>query len=126
MNKLLASIKNLQITVHFTLMQIVMPANSQVIMSVIFEFVTFDPFDTSSLTATFYSPKDAEVDDRLVQLGYDSAYCLINLGSCLYLILGQILIVVLESLFLAVFQLKCWHGRSHTTSVRVEKCKKWF
>ena len=112
--------------VHLTLMQVVMPANSQVFMSVIFGFVTFDLFDTSSLTSAFYAPTDVEVDDKLVQLGYDSAYCLINLGSCIYLIFGQIVIMIMELLFLACFRLKCWHGRSHRTSVRADKCRRWF
>ena len=127
MNKLLGAVKNLQILVHFTLMRVVMPANSQVFMSVIFALVTFDMFDPSTLTETFYTPiDDVEVDERLVQLGYDSAFCLINLGSCLYLIFVQICIVILETLFLACFRLKCWHGRSHKTSVRADKCRRWF
>ena len=57
-------------------------------MSVIFGFVTFDPFDPKSLTATIYSPEDVDSNDRLAQLGYESAFCLINLGSCIYLIFG--------------------------------------
>ena len=126
MNKLLGKIKNLQVIVHLTLMQVLMPANSQVFMSVIFKLVTYDMFDASPLTDTFYSPTDTEVDASLVQLGYESAYCLINLGSCLYLIIGQILIVIFEALFLACFRLKCWHGRSHKTSVRADKCKRFF
>ena len=126
MNKLLGSIQNLQILVHFTLMLVVMPANSQVFMSVIFEFVTFDMFDTSSLTDSYYSPTEVEVDDKLDLLGYQSAFCLINLGSCFYLILVQIAIAIQEALFLACFRLKCWHGRTHTTSVRADKCRRWF
>ena len=126
MNKLLGAVKNLQIIVHMTLMRVVMPANSQVFMSAIFGFITFDMFDTSELTATFYTPTDVELDDRLVQLGYQSAFCLINLGSCLYLLFGQMIIVILEVLFLACFRLKCWHRRSHKTSVRADKCRRWF
>ena len=59
MNKLLGSIKNFQTLVHLTLMKVVMPANSQLFMSVIFEFVAFDLFDTTPLTATYYTSTDA-------------------------------------------------------------------
>ena len=107
-------------------MKVLMPANSQLFMSVIFQFVTFDPFDTSSLTATIYSPEYVESNDRLAYLGYKSAFCLINLGSCIYLIFGQMFIGFVSSLFLACFQLKCWHGRSHKTSVRADKCRRLF
>ena len=126
MNKILGAVKNLQILVHLTLMQVLLPANSQAFMSVIFGFVTYDPFDTSALTATYYTPTDVEMNDKLDQLGYQSAACIINLGSCLYLIFCQISIVVLETLFLGCFRLKCWHGRSHKTSVRADKCRRWF
>ena len=107
-------------------MQLLMPANSQLFMSVIFGFLTFSPFDTSSLTATYYTPPDVEINIKLDQLGYESASCIVNLGSCLYFILGQISILILEALFLALFRLKCWHGRSHNTSVRADKCRRWF
>ena len=105
MNKLLGSVKNLQIIVHMTLMSVVMPANAQVLMSVIFEWITFDLYDTSSLTSSYYSPVETDVDDRLVQLGYGSAYALINLGSCIYFIFGQIICFLFELLFLACFRL---------------------
>ena len=95
MNTLLSLIKNLQILVHLTLMQVLLPANSQLFMSVIFGSVTFDPFDTSSLTASYYTPTDVEMNDKLDQLGYQSAACIINLGSCLYFIFGQIFIIIL-------------------------------
>ena len=70
MNKILGAVKNLQILVHLTLMQVLLPANSQAFMSVIFGFVTYDPFDTSALTATYYTPTDVEMNDKLDQLGY--------------------------------------------------------
>ena len=69
-------------------MQVLMPANTQLLMSVIFGFVTYDLYDTSALTASFYSPIDVSVNDKFVQLGYKSAYCLINLGSCLYFVIA--------------------------------------
>ena len=107
-------------------MQLLIPANSQLLISVISGFVTLDPFDTSLLTATYYTPPDVEMNNKLEQLDYESASCIVNLGSCLYFILGQISIVILEALFLALFRLKCWHGRSHNTSVRADKCRRWF
>ena len=110
MNKLLGSIKNLQLVVHMTLMQIVMPANSQVLMSAIFEKVTYEAFDTSLFTLTFYAPTEPDYDDKLAQLGYESAFCLINMGSCLYIIFGQLLIVLLQSVLLACLQLMCFQG----------------
>lgn len=72
-----------------------MPANSQLFMSAIFGFVTYDLYDTSALTASFYSPEDVEVNEKHVQLGYKSAFCLINLGSCLYLVIGQAIVAIL-------------------------------
>ena len=126
MNKLLEAVKNLQVIVHLTLMKVFMPANAQIIMTAIFGFLTFDMFDTEALTAGFYSPEDVEVNDSLVQLGYETAYCLINLGSCLYLILGQIFIVILEALLFVCFRLNCWRKRSNKTFLIVEKAKKWF
>ena len=50
MNEMLGSVKNLQLIVHLTLMHVLVPANAQVLMTAIFEYVTFDLFDTSSLT----------------------------------------------------------------------------
>ena len=85
----------MQVIVHFTLLQVLLPANSQVFMSVIFDFVTFDMFGDLSLINAFYKPEDVEMNDKLDQLGYQSAFSLINLGGCLYLILGQIFIVIL-------------------------------
>ena len=95
MNRLLGYVKNLQILVHLTLMTILMPANAQVLMSAVFKKVTFDAFDTSSLTLTFYTPTEPDVDDKLAALGYESAFCIINMGSCLYLIFGQLIIYLL-------------------------------
>ena len=116
MNKLLGSVKNLQLIVHLTLMNVVIPANAQMLNSVIFEWVTFDLFDTEALTALYFSSSDPEVDDSLEQLGYGSAFCLVNLGSCLYIICLQLVIVLLELLFLACFRLNCWHRRSDKVS----------
>ena len=50
MNEMLGSVKNLQFIVHLTLMHVLVPANAQVLMSAIFEYVTFDLFDTSTFT----------------------------------------------------------------------------
>ena len=65
MNKLLGSVKNLQMIVHLSLLKVLMPANSQLFMSVIFEFVTFDLYDPESFTASYYSPAEPDVSDRL-------------------------------------------------------------
>ena len=56
MHKLLGSVKNLQIIVHLTLLSVVMPANAQVLMSVLFMWITFDLYDTSLLTSSYFSP----------------------------------------------------------------------
>ena len=96
MNKLLSYVNNLQIIVHMTLMRLVIPANAQVLMRFIFEMVCkFDLVDTSSLTATYYSPTEPMIEEKLFELGYESAFCLINMGSCLYLIFGQLIILFL-------------------------------
>ena len=66
MNKLLGKVKNLQFMVHLTLIKVVMPANAEVLVSIIFEWVTFDPVDTSALTGSYYTPSEPEeIDDRL-------------------------------------------------------------
>ena len=126
MNKLLGSVKNLQFIVHLYLMNVVIPANAQVFNSVIFGWVTFDLFDTEALTSLYYSPTEPEVEYQLEQLGYGSAFCLINLGSCLYIIFAQIVIVPLYALFLACFRLNCWHARSDKVSRRADRCRRWF
>ena len=108
MNEMLGSVKNLQLIVHLTLMYVVVPANAMVLFSAIFEYVTFDLFDTSSLTASYYSPSEVEVSDSLEQLGYESAFCLINLGSCFYFIFGQLVVLLLQAFSLVIFRLKCW------------------
>ena len=66
MNKLLGKVKNLQFMVHLTLIKVVMPANAEVLVSIIFKWVTFDPVDTSALTGSYYTPSEPEeIDDRL-------------------------------------------------------------
>ena len=64
MNKLLGSVKNLQIIVHLTLIKVVMPANAQVLMSILFEWITFDPVDTSSWTSSYYTPSEPDIADN--------------------------------------------------------------
>ena len=108
MNEMLGSVKNLQLIVHLTLMHVLVPANAQVLMTAIFEYVTFDLFDTSALTASYYAPTEVEVSDSLEQLGYESAFCLINLGSCFYFIFGQLIYLLLSAFSLVIFRLKCW------------------
>ena len=110
MNKLLGSVKNMQLLVHMTLMQVVVPANSQVFLSAIFEMISFDVYDTDSMTQTYYSPDEPNVDEKLAQLGYESAFCLMNMGSCLYILFGQLIILLLQSVLLACLQLMCCQG----------------
>ena len=123
---MLGSVKNLQLIVHLTLMHVLVPANAQILLSAIFEWVTFDLFDTSSLTGSYYSPSEVEVSDSLEQLGYESAFCLINLGSCFYFIFAQLIALLLQAFFLLIFRLKCWHRRSDFTSKRADQAKKFF
>ena len=119
MNEMLGSVKNLQLIVHLTLMHVAVPANTQVLLSAIFEWVTFDLYDTSALTGSYYSPSEVKVSDSLEQLGYESAFCLINLGSCFYFIFGQLIYLLLSAFFLVIFRLKCWNGRA-------DKAKNFF
>ena len=122
MNKLLSYVNNLQIVVHMTLMRIVMPANSQVLMSAIFEIVCkFDIYDTSSLTATYYTPTEPLIEDKLAWLGYESAFCLLNMGSLLYLIIGQLIILIIQSVLLACLQLVCCQGTKLGKGANVAK-----
>ena len=56
----------MQLIVHLTLIQVVMPAIAQVFMSAIFEWVCkFDLVDTSELTSWYYAPEEPEVKDSL-------------------------------------------------------------
>ena len=54
---------------------------------------------------------EAELDDKFVQLGYESAYMPINLGTLLFVFFVQIMITIL---LVVIYMFKCWH-----------KCKFW-
>ena len=108
LNMIIGTAKNMQVIVHLTLIQFLVPANSQVFMGIVFEFVTLDLIDTSSLTEAYFNPVEEGVEDDLAQLGYGSWYCLLNLGSLYYIIIAQILIVLLYTIGYHCFNFECW------------------
>jgi len=44
---MLSSIKNLQVIVHLTLVNVIIPANAFIFFAMIFEIIAFDPIDIS-------------------------------------------------------------------------------
>ena len=65
LNMIIGTAKNMQVIVHLTLIQFLVPANSQVFMGIVFEFVTLDLINTSSLTKTYFNPVEEGVEDDL-------------------------------------------------------------
>ena len=90
---------------HLPMMKILLPANVQYIFEIMFPLAQFDIFHDDVQQLFFGGDNDdlnsSFLSDQLVQLGYDSEYCIQNLKSVL-LILG---ILVLKLLFLCVCKL---------------------
>mmetsp|Transcript_34941 Transcript_34941/g.42830 ORF Transcript_34941/g.42830 Transcript_34941/m.42830 type:complete len:94 (-) Transcript_34941:1640-1921(-) len=45
LNQMLSSIKNLQVIVHLTLVNVIIPANAMIFFAAILEIIAFDPID---------------------------------------------------------------------------------
>lgn len=88
MNQMLSSIKNLQVIVHLCLLSVIMPANSQIFFEYLFEMIAFDPVDVDDLINDMFGLKDDDpgLKDAFVQLGYESAFFVTNMGSLLFIL----------------------------------------
>ena len=60
MNAMLESIKNVQVIVHFLLLNVTVPANAAIIFGAIAEMVTFDPVNISE-----YIPQAKAIDPTI-------------------------------------------------------------
>lgn len=85
LNQMLSSIKNLQVIVHLTLVNVIIPANATIFFSMIFQIIAFDPIDIEEYVVDFFElDGDAEPNDispNFEQLGYESSFFMINMGS---------------------------------------------
>ena len=90
MNAMLASIKNVQVVVHLTLLNVIVPANAQIFFGAVAEVVTFDPVDVSEYieAAKSLDPEftDFEVDPSFEQMGYESVFFDSNLGGLRFIL----------------------------------------
>ena len=112
---MLSSIKNLQVIVHLTLVNVIIPANASIFFAMIFEIIAFDPIDISDYVIDIFEIEETEVEDvspNFEQLGYETASIMLNMGSMLLiwaLELGQIPILFI------IFLCPCF----------TKKCTKW-
>ena len=109
-----------------TLINFVVPANSQVFLGIIFPWIIFDIFDTISLNTSWYKAAEEDVDDGLAQLGYEYMNCLPNLGSLFFFLVLQILCTLLYTLCYWSLSRKCWKKRNKKVQKRVDKKRIWF
>ena len=68
-----------------------MPPNAWLFFSKIFEMISFDPIDLEEyglvLPGLETSDVEVELEESFVQLGYESAYFLSNIGSLILVII---------------------------------------
>ena len=90
MNAMLASIKNVQVIVHLSLLNVIVPANAQIFFGAVAEMVVFDPVDVSeyiSAAKVFDAVfTDFEADPDFEQLGYESVFFDSNLGGLRFIL----------------------------------------
>ena len=51
---MLSSIKNLQVIVHLTLVNVIIPANAMIFFSMIFQIIAFDPVNIQDQVADLF------------------------------------------------------------------------
>ena len=92
-------VKKLQIMVHLLLINVVIPANASIFFSSLLSLVNFNLIPVEKPTRKILDLNyDQPYSDNFNQLGYDSTYFLINMGTLLYIFFGYLLAL----LFLAV------------------------
>ena len=95
---MLSAIKNVQVIVHLTLLDVIVPGNAQIFFGAIAEMVAFDPIELDELIDFGFRTRP-EDDYELVglenftQLGYESRNFLVNLGGLRLVLLIQILLI---------------------------------
>lgn len=72
-----------------------MPANAAIFFEYIFEMIAFDPIDVTEYINIGFnlSSLEFELEVNFVQLGYESAYFVTNLGSLFFVIVVEILLI---------------------------------
>ena len=89
-------------------MSVIIPANAQIYFGYIFTVIAFDPIEIQDPVENFFNleqSEDFELEDNFVQLGYESAYFLSNLGSLL--LIWSIQIFVIPLLVIIMFITVC-------------------
>lgn len=91
---------------------LIIPANADVFFSELFDMIAFDPIDVQDfLEAMFSIGEDtqeisdalSDINEKLEDLGYESAYFLTNIGSLILVVFLQLLLIPLS---LAVWKLR--------------------
>ena len=91
---MLAAIIGIQIIVHICLTDVVVPANAQIFFEQIFTVIAFDPIEITPYVEALFNLKasdQTQLEGNFVQLGYESSFLLINIGSLLLFLPLQLL-----------------------------------
>ena len=70
--------------IHICAADVTVPPNAQIFFEQMFSVVSFDPLDIKKQIVNFYNlemSQEVETDGNFAQLGYESSYVLVNLGS---------------------------------------------
>ena len=106
---LISSIKGLQVITHLSLMPMIIPANAQIFFNYIFQVVAFDPIDIQKPVEEYFNleqSEEVELASNFEQMGYESSYLLVNLGSLLLIFIFEFT-VILTIMLLYCAPVKC-------------------
>ena len=123
-NRMLSSIKNLQVIIHLTLFNVIIPANASIFFAIIFKLIAFDPIEISEYVMDIFEIKDTEASDlspNFLHLGYESASVMLNMGSLLLIL--TLVIVQIPCLSLL---LMCPLSTRKCKTWSIEKLKDFF
>ena len=99
LNQLLGMVKNILMISHLPLLTIFVPALANMYLEVINAGLTFDFYDVSEYIQEIFDIKedDAEIEleDNLVQLGYESGLMPMNFGTVMFIIFFQVIATVM-------------------------------
>ena len=121
MQSILGAIKNLQVIVHMALLHVVVPANSAIMYGEIKTSVAFDLVDVGDYTTDIMKLNEEEneiTEPRYTDLGYDSNYFVLNMGSLFYVFGAEIALIPVIVVSTACLS-RCKGRRSM-------KANKWF
>ena len=74
LNAMLSSIKNLQVVVHLCLLQVVVPAVSDMFFLALFDIIAFDPVDVEDIRKWFgfgFVYPERELEEEDAEIGAD-------------------------------------------------------